>query len=136
MRTSRIARDTSKGLAATTRTRPRRRIRAATSTPNAGEAGAVANVGTRETESALREAAAHSESNLSSVPEDALPYSGDATVGRKRKRGQPAPVAVKREVEEVEIAAIALPKKESKPKKARRMPAKKITGKDGAGIVI
>jgi endonuclease-3 len=135
MRTSRIARDTSKVLNATTRTRPLRRAHAAT-TLNAGEAGAVANVGTRESESAVRDGAAPSESDLSSVPDDALPDSGDAIVGRKRKRGQPAPVAVKREVNEVEITAIASPKKESKPKKARRVPAKKISGKDGTGIVI
>ncbi|KAF2452026.1 hypothetical protein P171DRAFT_468410 [Karstenula rhodostoma CBS 690.94] len=123
MRTSRIARDTSRILTATTRSSSLRRARAATNPLNAVE--------TRESESAVHHGAARSDSDLSSVPDDALTDTGDAIVGRKRKRGQPAPVAVKREVNEVEITAIASPKKESKPKKARRVPAKKITAKDG-----
>lgn len=135
MRTSRIARDTSNILAATTRGPSLRRTRAATHTPNAVDAGGVAKVGTRESESAVHHGAPHSDSDLSPVPDDDLTDS-DAIVGRKRKRGQPAPVAVKREVKEVAIATIASPKKESKPKKARRAPAKKITGKDGTGNVI
>jgi endonuclease-3 len=39
---------------------------------------------------------------------------------------------VKHESQEVSIAAIASPKKETKIKKARRAPAKKVTGTDGS----
>ncbi|KAJ4351251.1 alpha,alpha-trehalase nth1 [Didymosphaeria variabile] len=131
MRTSRIARDTSKVLAATTRNRPLRRTRAATDTLNTVEAGGVAKNATRESESAVFDGAAHPDSDLSSVPDDVESDSGKTTASRKRKRGQPALAAVKREVKEVEITAIASRKKESKPRKARRVPAKKITGKDG-----
>ncbi|KAL1592739.1 alpha,alpha-trehalase nth1 [Paraconiothyrium brasiliense] len=131
MRTSRIARDTSKILAATTRNRPLRRTRAATNTPNAVEAGGVAKNGAHESESAVFDGAAHSDSDLSSVPDDVVSDSGEAIASRKRKRGQPAIVAVKREVKEVGITTIASPKRESKPKKARRVPAKKVSGKDG-----
>jgi len=41
------------------------------------------------------------------------------------------PVQVKREAKELSLTAIASPAKGTKPKKARRVPAKKITGKDG-----
>lgn len=136
MRTSRIARDTSKILAATARGPSLRRTRAATNTLNVVEAGGVAKVGTHESGSPVRCEDPQSDSDLSSVPDEALSDSGDAVVGRKRKRGDPASVAVKQEIKEVDITALAFPKKESKPKKARRVPAKKITGKDGRSFVI
>ncbi|KAJ4305736.1 alpha,alpha-trehalase nth1 [Kalmusia sp. IMI 367209] len=129
MRTSRISRDTSRILAAT-RNRPLRRTRAANAL-NTVEAGGVAKVGKRESESAVHDAAAHTDSELSSVPDDSASDSGEARASRKRKRGQAAPVVVKREARDVSITAIASPKKEPKPKKARRVPAKRITGKDG-----
>jgi endonuclease-3 len=50
---------------------------------------------------------------------------------RKRKRGQVVPVAVKEETQDVSITAIASPEKGNKPKRARRVPAKKVKGADG-----
>jgi endonuclease-3 len=41
-------------------------------------------------------------------------------------------VKVKHEVNEVALTSITSPKKEAKPKKARRVPAKKINGADGS----
>jgi endonuclease-3 len=42
------------------------------------------------------------------------------------------PVKVKHEKKEVSLTSITSPKKEAKPKKARRVPAKKINGADGS----
>jgi endonuclease-3 len=132
MRTSRVSRDASRIVAAT-RARPlspqtRSRAHAAIRdfSLNTIEAGRVTRNGKRE--SALSE----SESELSSVP-DSGAKDGEATGSRrKRKRGQAVPVAVKEETKEVSIAAIASSAKGSKPKKARRVPAKKVKGAEGS----
>ena len=130
MRTSRIARDTTRILAAT-RTQPLRRTRAAAAALNTVDAGRVANGEDHESASA-----SPSESEFSSAPSDVGSDDAEAAVGRKRKRGQAAPVAVKREVAEVDVTAGASPKKQIKTvKKARRAPAKKITGKDGTALL-
>lgn len=133
MRTSRIARDTSKVVAASTRNRPLRLTRAATNTLNAVDAGAVATAGSRESEAALRHGAAHSGSDLSSLSDHALSDGGEAIGNRMKKRKRA--ITVKCEVDEIETAAVASPTKESKPRKARRVPAKKITAKDGTGTL-
>lgn len=130
MRTSRIARDTTRILAAT-RSQPLRRTRAAAASLNTVEAGRVANGEDHDSASASQ-----SESEFSSAPSDVGSDDGEAVVGRKRKRGQAAPVVVKREVTEVNVTASTSPKKQSKPaKKARRVPAKKVTGKDGMAML-
>lgn len=127
MRTSRIAHDTSRILAATRR-QPLRRTRAATNTLNAVEAGGVAKGATHESKSAVfNNRAESSASDLSSPPSHVHSDADEVPVSRKRKRKEAAPVAVKREVNEVDVT----PKRETKPKKARRVPAKRITGKDG-----
>jgi endonuclease-3 len=68
---------------------------------------------------------------LSSVPDSG---SGDETLraNKKRKRGQDAPIVVKKELQETLIAAVPSPKKDTKVKKARRVPAKKVKGSDGS----
>ncbi|KAF1965179.1 DNA glycosylase [Bimuria novae-zelandiae CBS 107.79] len=119
-------------MLAASRRLPLRRTRAATDTLNTVEAGRVANGSARESASATRNGDGQSESELSSVPSEAGSDSRGAVVGRKRKRGQAAPVTVKRELDEAEVAAVASPRRQGKPKKARRAPAKKITGRDGS----
>jgi endonuclease-3 len=57
---------------------------------------------------------------------------GDRRPVKKRKTKRNAPVAVKRERTDTSIALIPSPKAEKKPRKARRAPAKKITGGDGS----
>lgn len=89
----------------------------------AGESAVVVDNGNSETDS-----------ELSSVPEESEWDDGETSSSRKRKRGQQTPVraTVKHETEEITIAEIASPKKaNSRPKKARRVPAKKIVGPDG-----
>jgi endonuclease-3 len=119
MRTSRMSRDTSRILAASRTQRTLRQTRS----------GATANA--RDAKSKYIESE-ESDSGLSSAPSD--PESdGEVDVGnRKRKRESAAsPVQVKHESKEVLLTAIESPKKESKPKKARRVPAKKVTTADG-----
>lgn len=115
MRTSRISRDTARLLAAS---RPLRQTRSG------------ANIATRNFEAHTtqlkQEDDASSDSELSSLPADSG-SDGEARPVKKRKRGQDAPVLVKDEIKEMSIATIASPKKASKPKKARRAPAKKIS---------
>ncbi|KAF1849379.1 DNA glycosylase [Cucurbitaria berberidis CBS 394.84] len=128
MRTSRISRDTSRILAASRTQRTLRQTRSA------------ANISNRDTHiesNGLGEAVKNNEnedtgSELSSVPADSGSDGEAGTANRKRKRGQDTPVVVKLESKEILVATIASPKKESKPKKARRMPAKKIKALDGS----
>jgi endonuclease-3 len=71
----------------------------------------------------------NSDSDLSSAPEDLDWESSNAVVSRKRKRspGSPVSTRIKHEAEDISVAEIASPKKvTSKPKKARRIPAKRI----------
>jgi endonuclease-3 len=68
---------------------------------------------------------------LSSIPAESG-SDGEARPAKKRRTAQDASVTVKHESKEISITTIASPKKESKPKKARRAPAKKITGRDGS----
>ena len=119
MRTSRMSRDTSRILAASRTQRTLRQTRS----------GATATVRDAETKHAGSE---ESDSGLSSAPSDS-DFDGEADVGpRKRKRNLSAsPVQVKHESKEVLLTAIDSPKKESKPKKARRVPAKKVTTANG-----
>jgi endonuclease-3 len=74
------------------------------------------------------------DSELSSAPEGSDWEPQDTAVSRKRKRDHDAPVVtkVKHETEEISLTEIASPKKEiSKPKKARRIPAKKVVTSNG-----
>lgn len=107
MRTSRIARDTSRIVAAT-RSQPLRRATAAS-------LRAAADEGHESASDALSRVSSDDDSD------DGKPA---AAVNRKRKRGQ---TTVKHEVAEATVAIAASPKK----KKARRTPAKRITAKDG-----
>jgi endonuclease-3 len=123
MRTSRVSRDTSRILAAS---RAQRTLRQTRSGAN------VAPNGTGEIEEGLKKNGhPTSDSELSSAPADSG-SEGEERPVKKRRIAKVTPVAVKRENKEVSIAAIASPKKESKPKKARRAPAKKVTGTDGS----
>ncbi|KAF2822135.1 DNA glycosylase [Ophiobolus disseminans] len=123
MRTSRISRDTSRILVARRTQRTLRQTRSG------------ANIATRNADSVTdglkREDHAASDSELSSVPADSG-SDGEARPLKKRKRGQDTPIIVKNESKEVSIATIDSPKRASKPKKARRAPAKKVTGTDGS----
>ncbi|CBX98849.1 similar to TPA: DNA repair protein Ntg1 [Plenodomus lingam JN3] len=127
MRTSRISRDTARIIAASQTQRTLRQTRTAANV-------AVHNIrdaATDNSDSADHNENASSDSELSSVPtESDTDGEGQATT-KKRKRGQQAPVVVKREREEVSMAAIKLPGQEAKPKKARRQPAKKVKTENG-----
>lgn len=100
------------------------------SSPNTVEAGHVAGDGTCES-AASRDEKAQSESELSCAPASDS-EGGEATVSKKRKRGDAAPVSIKQESKEISITAIASPQKQGKPKRARRVPAKKIVCGDGS----
>jgi endonuclease-3 len=117
MRTSRISRDTTRILAASRSQRTLRQTRS-------GANVATQNTGAQDEKEA-------SDSDLSSVPADSDSGFEERPV-KKRRVAQTTPLAVKHESKEVSIATIASPKKESKPKKARRAPAKKITGSNGS----
>lgn len=107
MRTSRISRDTSRILAAS---RTLRQTRSGANPPVHDP----------------------SDSELSSVPSDAGSDGDFATPQpKRRKTTRETPVKVKHETKEVSLTSITPPKKEAKPKKARRVPAKKINGADG-----
>ncbi|KAF2686719.1 DNA glycosylase [Lentithecium fluviatile CBS 122367] len=137
MRTSRLSRDTTRILAATRTHPPSRQTRSGAHAAirdfslNTVEAGHVARTGHRESASTVRNGDAYSDSELSSAP-DSDSEGGEAMGSRKRKRGQAASAAVKHETKEIAITTIASPKKQSKVKKARRVPAKKIKGADGS----
>ena len=108
MRTSRLSRDTSRILAAS---RTLRQTRSGANPP-------------------VRDP---SDSDLSSVPTDVGSDGDFATPPPKRRKTvRDAPVKVKYETEEVSLTNVTSPKKEVKPKKARRVPAKKINGADGS----
>jgi len=107
MRTSRVSRDTSRILTAS-RTRQTR---------------SGANPPVRDA----------SDSELSSVPTDVGSDDEFATPpSKRRKTAEYTPAKVKRESKEISITNIASPKKDVKPKKARRAPAKKASGADGS----
>jgi endonuclease-3 len=107
MRTSRISRDTSRILAAS---RTLRQTRSGANPPVHDP----------------------SDSELSSVPSDAGSDGDFATPQpKRRKTTRETPVKVKHETKAVSLTSITPPKKEAKPKKARRVPAKKINGADG-----
>lgn len=74
-----------------------------------------------------------SDSELSSVPTD-VGSDGDFVTPppKRRKTVRDTPVKVKYETTEVSLTSLTSPKKEAKPKKARRAPAKKVNGADGA----
>ncbi|KAF1962171.1 DNA repair protein-like protein Ntg1 [Byssothecium circinans] len=137
MRTSRISRDTSKLLSAT-RTRPLRQSHSAANTTLRDSSLNTHGTrdGQRESVSAVHDGSAPSDSELSSVPDSGSEGEEWMTASKKRKRGQALsviqPTAVKREAREITIATIALPKKGTKVRKARRAPAKKIKGQDGS----
>lgn len=107
MRTSRVSRDTSRILAAS---RTLRQTRSGANPP-------------------VHDA---SDSGLSSVPSDVGSDDDFVTPPAKRRRIQDTPVKIKHENEETSITSITSPKKDAKPKKARRVPAKKINGADGS----
>lgn len=114
MRTSRVSRDTSRILAATRTQRTLRQTRSAAniSTYSNGDGAQQGEDTDSDSEFSLYQ----------SADEEERPV-------KKRRTGQGAPVTVKHESNEVSLATIASPKK---PKKARRTPAKKITGSNGS----
>jgi endonuclease-3 len=120
MRTSRVSRDTSRILDANRTQRTLRQTRSSVNIATQAKGGGL-----------KKNDAAASDSELSSIEADSG-SEGEARPAKKRRTAQGAPIAVKHESKEVSIATIASPKKESKPKKARRAPAKKITGSDGS----
>lgn len=70
---------------------------------------------------------------MSSVPSDAGSDGEFATPQAKRRKiARETSVKVKHETKEVSLTSITSPKKEAKPKKARRVPAKKVNGADGS----
>jgi endonuclease III len=136
MRTSRVSRDTARILSAT-RAGSLRRTRATAAIrdfpPNADEAGNVTTVVQRESVGAKES----SDSELSSVPDDVEAEGPAKVVGtRKRKRGQngfPSTTIKVEKSKEVVVKEEALSSaKTAKPKKARRIPAKKSVGADGS----
>ena len=128
MRTSRISRDTSRILAASRTQRTLRQTRtAANISPRDTHFG-----NTRSGDSSENDENEVSGSELSSLPTESESDGEARKVTRKRKRGQETPAVVKHEAIEVSSATIASPKKASKPKKARRMPAKKVKASDGS----
>ncbi|KAJ4983774.1 endonuclease III [Stagonosporopsis vannaccii] len=108
MRASRISRDTSRILAAS---RTLRQTRSGANPP------------------------AHdpSDSELSSAPTD-VGSDGDFTTPppKRRRTVRDTPVKVKHETREESLTSITSPKKEVKPKRARRVPAKRFNGADGS----
>lgn len=136
MRTSRVSRDTSKILAATrtqnnNRSRPLRHTRA-TNALSKVETEGVANE--REHESSI----AVQQPDSSAAVDESSSDDGERIRGGKRRRGEAGgalPVVVKEETTELAIAAIESPKKERKPTKARRVPAKKVKAEDGMVVV-
>ena len=125
MRTSRISRDTSRILAAT---RTQRTLRQSRTTTNASSSGRAVKVEEDAESSAINA----SGSELSSVPDSGSEDGGALRANKKRKRGQDAPIVVKKELQETLVAAVPSPKKDTKVKKARRVPAKKVKGSDGS----
>jgi endonuclease-3 len=123
MRTSRISRDTTRILAASSQCASRQ-TRAATNASNR-----VSQKDTVKTES---DKDAASESELSSAPADSGSDGEAQPASKKRKRGGDAPIVVKQEAQETLITTIASPKKDGKIKKARRAPAKKVKTSDGS----
>lgn len=123
MRTSRISRDTARIIAASRTQRTLRQTRPAENI--ASTDGSVDGTGTRHVGAPDEDDA--SDSDFSAAPMGSS-SDGEAKLStRKRKRGQQTPV-VKQESKQTSLAAIASPK----PKKARRVPAKKIKGPDGS----
>ncbi len=51
---------------------------------------------------------------------------------KRRRTARDTPVKVKHEIKGVSLTGIASPEKIAKPKKARRVPAKKVNGADGS----
>lgn len=143
MRTSRISRDTSKiisSLAASRTQRPVRQTRSGAnvsirdSALNTVEAGHVARRGGNESELAANHENKESDSELSSAPEDSGSDAGGAVASKKRKRGQDVPIvtSIKRESKEISVTEVPSPRRgNGKPKKARRVPAKKTVTSDG-----
>ena len=127
MRTSRIARDTSRILDAS---RTQRTLRQTRSAANAAvkdiqRSSVKAHGSPENSENHL------SDSELSSVPSSSGSDGEGPTTGKKRKRGTNAPVVAKHESKEISVAAVPSPKKELKPKRARRAPVKKIRAENG-----
>ncbi|KAF2659818.1 DNA repair protein-like protein Ntg1 [Lophiostoma macrostomum CBS 122681] len=138
MRTSRISRDTSKAISsliATRRQQPLRQTRSAAnaSLRDSADAGNVARRGAGESAITNDDDDKGSESDLSSAPSSES-ESEVAMAGRKRKRGEKIPAAprIKRESKEASITQTSSPKKANgKPRKARRIPAKKVVSTNG-----
>lgn len=129
MRTSRVSRDTAQLLAAT-RTRPLRQSR---TIPTSGTSNASATQDAlNESDLNARNVLSQSDSELSSVPDSGSEGEQTGDASKKRKRGQAGSIAVKQEIKETTITSIASPKKDTKPKKARRTPAKKVKTADGS----
>ena len=128
MRTSRVSRDTSRILAVTRAQRTLRQNRSAFHT-TVGDA----HVDAYEEGGFFKEEETDaSGSQFASALADSGPDVEASLSNKKRKRGHALPAVVKHEEEEISISNITSPEKAGKPRKGRRMPAKKITGPDGA----
>ncbi|KAF2272527.1 DNA repair protein-like protein Ntg1 [Westerdykella ornata] len=145
MRTSRLSRDAAKIASALTGSRASSRIRQTRAGAkanirdfalNAAEAGNVTRGEAGKPEAALGNGDNGSDSELSSVPEGSEWEDGETTT-RKRKRGEtPVKATVKLETEEITITESASPRNAtSRPKKARRLPAKNRAG-PGANVKV
>lgn len=120
MRTSRVSQDTARILAAT---RTQRTLRQTRSRANIG----AQSPGSGAAKSGVKSEDEDNDSDLSSYAGESSSDGDSRPMKRQKKRGV-QPVAVKLEKEEVSITAIQSPQK---PKRARRVPAKKITAADG-----
>lgn len=118
MRTSRVSRDTSRIIAAS---RSQRTLRQTRSSANISARNAIL----------VTNGQSASDPELSSEQADSG-SDADVRPAKRRQTEAETPRIVKHESKEVSLATIASPKKEVKPKKARRAPAKKITGSDGS----
>ncbi|KAL6711481.1 alpha,alpha-trehalase nth1 [Coniothyrium glycines] len=129
MRTSRLSRDTSRIIAASRLQRTLRQTRSAANiaSHDAPDQSTGAEDSAIETESKN----ADTGSELSSPFSDAYSEDDGRTTSKKRKRGRQTPAKIKSESKEVSTATAASPKKDGKPKKTRRAPAKKVKGPDG-----
>lgn len=131
MRTSRISRDTSRIVAAS---RTQRTLRQTRSTANIPSHDAQYQTAMSTGNSTAENSYSPSESDLSSPPPEVDSNEEESQSSKKRKRQPqtPTPVKIKNETNEISIAVIDSPLKGSKPKRARRTPAKKVKQVDGS----
>lgn len=124
MRTSRISRDTARIVAAS---RTQRTLRQSRTAANAASRD-VHRDNLKIGEGEVNDENVSSESEFGSLQADSSSDEEVRLANKKRKRGQQTSIVVKEESNSTTLANIASPK----PKKARRVPAKKIKAPDGS----